>query len=107
MRVDVWDIKKPQEQEAPLDCGYYRGFNDVFSVDRVLGKGGFGLVKVVVERSTGIEFACKSISKRLNVPNVSAEKQAQHLDNIDREVKILKRLRGTLRQAFHYYLFSL
>ena len=51
-----------------------------------LGKGGFGNVKVVIEKITGREFACKSISKRLDVPNFSPQKQAAHLDNVRREV---------------------
>jgi len=95
MRVDVWDIKK-EEEFVPLDCGYPRDFEDHFRVDRAIGKGGFGQVKVVVEKSTGQEFACKSIQKNLDIPNISSEKLAQHLDNIDREAKILKKLRGTL-----------
>jgi serine/threonine protein kinase/Ca2+-binding EF-hand superfamily protein len=95
MRVDVWDIKK-DEEVVPLDCGYPRDFEDHFTFDRAIGKGGFGQVRVVIEKSTGQEFACKSIKKHLDIPNISAEKLAQHLDNIDREAKILKKLRGTL-----------
>lgn len=95
MRVDVWDIKK-EEDFVPLDCGYPRDFEDHFTFDRAIGKGGFGQVRVVIEKSTGQEFACKSIKKNLDIPNISSEKLAQHLDNIDREAKILKKLRGTL-----------
>jgi serine/threonine protein kinase/Ca2+-binding EF-hand superfamily protein len=95
MRVDVWDIKK-EEDIVPLDCGYPRDFLDHFTFDRAIGKGGFGQVRVVIEKSTGLEFACKSIKKNLDIPNISSEKLAQHLDNIDREAKILKKLRGTL-----------
>lgn len=95
MRIDVWDIKK-EEETVSLDCGYPRDFDDHFTVDRGIGKGGFGLVKVVIEKATGREYACKSIKKQLDVPNISPAKLAQHLDNIDREAKILKRLRGTL-----------
>lgn len=95
MRIDVWDVKKPNDEVA-IDCGYARGFCDLFTVDRVIGKGGFGLVRVVLEKSSGEEFACKSIKKKLDIPNVSAGKQAQYLDNIDREAQILRRLRGTL-----------
>lgn len=52
--------------------------------------------RVVREKSTGIEFACKSVSKTLNIPNLAPDKQAQHITNIEREIKILKKLRGTL-----------
>ena len=59
---------------------------DRYTWGKKLGKGGFGNVKVVVEKITGREFACKSISKRLDVPNFSPQKQAAHLDNVRREV---------------------
>ena len=96
MRVDIWDVPKVAETQVALDCGYPRDFEEHFTVDRGIGKGGFGLVRVVIEKSTGLEYACKSIRKTLDIPNLSPEKQAQHLDSIDREAKILKRLRGTL-----------
>lgn len=51
---------------------------------------------MVVEKSTGKEYAAKSIAKRLSVPNISANKQKQHIENIKREALILFRLRGTL-----------
>jgi len=38
----------------------------------------------------------RSIAKRLDAPNVSPAKQSQHLATIQREVAVLKRLRGTL-----------
>jgi calcium-dependent protein kinase len=41
-------------------------------------------------------FACKCIDKRLNLPNISPAKQERHLENIQREVAVLKRLRGSL-----------
>ncbi|MEW5299908.1 MAG: hypothetical protein WDW36_002878 [Sanguina aurantia] len=45
---------------------------------------------------TGKEYACKSIKKRLVMEHHSPAKQQQHLVNIQREVDILRRLRGTL-----------
>mgnify|MGYP006292243165 CR=1 FL=1 len=39
--------------------------------------------------STGVEFACKTVEKRLDVPHLSSAKQEQHLNNIKREVAIL------------------
>lgn len=99
MRIDIWDVQKPT-QASDLDCGYARDFEKHFDVGRSLGKGGFGTVNLVIEKATGNEYACKSIKKRLEVLNVSAERQAQHLDNIDREATVLRRLRGTLSVAF-------
>jgi len=53
-------------------------------------------VRVATEAATGVEFACKSIAKRLDVPDLSPARQAAHLDNVKREVGVLKALRGTL-----------
>jgi serine/threonine protein kinase len=41
-------------------------------------------------------FACKIIDKRLDLPNVPASKQSRHVQNIKREVAVLKCLRGSL-----------
>ena len=79
------------------DRGYKRTLDDLFERTGIfIGKGGFGLVTMVVERSTKVQYACKSINKRLNVPKIAPEKVEQHLANIDREVRVLKLLRGTL-----------
>jgi hypothetical protein len=55
------------------------------------GKGGFGTVEVVtslVATPAGqLEYACKSIQKLLDVPNVAVAKQEQHLRNIRQEVR--------------------
>ncbi|KAL4853803.1 Calcium-dependent protein kinase 34 [Chlorella vulgaris] len=94
-RIDIWDVEAAKKQDA-VDCGFPRDLETHFEWGKVLGKGGFGLVRVVVERRSGIEFACKSVSKTLDIPNLSPQKQAQHLDNTKREITILTRLRGTL-----------
>jgi calcium-dependent protein kinase len=86
-RVDVWDIP----EDKPLDSiwiGYKRGLTDRYDFGRQLGEGGFGSVRVVVQKSNGAEFACKSICKRLDVPNLPPIKQQQHLENIKREVRV-------------------
>ncbi|PSC74049.1 Calcium-dependent kinase 29 [Micractinium conductrix] len=94
-RIDIWDVEAAKNEPA-VDCGFPRDLETRYEWGRVLGKGGFGLVRTVVEKRSGIEFACKSVSKTLDIPNLSPQKQAQHLDNIKREIKILTRLRGTL-----------
>lgn len=65
-----------------------------------LGQGGFGSVTVVSERATGKQFACKTITKRLDIPDVSENKQKQHVDNIQREIAVLRKLRGTLNVVY-------
>jgi serine/threonine protein kinase/Ca2+-binding EF-hand superfamily protein len=93
-RVDVSSQPLPS---AAYDRGYERSFDAFFdSTGEIVGRGGFGIVSLVVEKSTGTHYACKSIQKHLNVPNISPVKVEQHLANIDREIKVLKLLRGTL-----------
>ena len=41
----------------------------------------------------------------VQIPNLSVEKQAAHLDNVKREIAILKKLRGTLRHGLPRALF--
>jgi len=100
-RVDIWDqsasLVGSEATTSLLDRGYSRGLKEVFDVeDVIIGTGGFGQVRVVKEKSSGVEYACKSIKKRLNVIHVSRQKQEQHLANIDREIRVLKLLKGTL-----------
>jgi hypothetical protein len=97
-----WRIDAGTTQQASVayDRGYERTLDDYFErTGVVIGKGGFGLVTVVVERATGQQYALKTIKKRLNVPNIAPVKIEQHLSNIDREIKVLKLLRGTLSVA--------
>lgn len=84
-RVDVWDIPQDKPSE-PIWIGYKRNLTEKYELGRKLGEGGFGSVRVVTQRSNGAEFACKSICKRLDVPNLPPIKQQQHLENIKREV---------------------
>lgn len=84
-RVDVWDIPEDKPSE-PIWIGYKQGLTEKYELRRKLGEGGFGSVRVVALKSSGAEFACKSICKRLDVPNLPPIKQQQHLENIKREV---------------------
>ena len=54
---------------------------------------------LATEKETGKQYACKCIRKKLDVPNISIQHQAAHLDHIKREVAILRRLKGTLNVA--------
>lgn len=95
-RIDIWDVEASKQKQKDIDCGYSRDFDDRFTWGKVLGKGGFGLVRVVADKHTGEEFACKSVPKRLDVPGLAAERMAQHILNTKREISILRKLRGTL-----------
>ncbi|BDA49651.1 probable calcium-dependent protein kinase 17 at N-terminal half [Coccomyxa sp. Obi] len=94
-RVDAWEVRKHREY-TPVSCGYSSGFEEKYEVGDVLGRGGFGVVRVVSKKKNGKQYAAKSIKKVLEVPNLSIERQAAHLANIKREISVLYRLRGTL-----------
>ena len=47
------------------EFGYSKDIENYFAWSRELGKGGSGVVSVVVDRNSGDEFACKSIPKTL------------------------------------------
>ncbi len=94
-RIDAWDQKKHREF-SPVSCGYPAGFEEKYDVGDDLGRGGFGVVRVVSKKKNGKQYAAKSIKKVLEVPNLSIDRQAAHLANIKREISVLYRLRGTL-----------
>lgn len=100
-RVDVWDLPPASgaPPPPPLDCGFKRGLEREYALVASapdLGQGGFGRVRLAVSRATGEEVAVKSIAKRLDLPGVAPLRQRQHLENISREVAVLRRLRGCL-----------
>lgn len=96
-RIDVWEARSPQPAQK-IDCGYARNYHEKYVPGPPLGRGGFGVVKVVTDKETGKEYACKSITKVLEGNN-SEKKQARHIGNIRREVAVLRKLRGTLNVA--------
>lgn len=59
--------------EAPApeaaDWGYLQNLEASYEFGRTLGRGGSGLVRVVRERVSGEEYACKSIRKDLRKDN--------------------------------------
>ncbi|CAL5220717.1 g2773 [Coccomyxa viridis] len=94
-RIDAWEVNKHTEYK-PVKCGYADGFLEKYELGEELGRGGFGVVRVVTHRQNGKQYAAKSIKKLLQVPNLPIQRQAAHLANVKREVSVLYRLRGTL-----------
>lgn len=43
-RIDIWDVEAAKKAPA-IDCGFPRDLEAKFELGRVLGKGGFGLVR--------------------------------------------------------------
>jgi calcium-dependent protein kinase len=60
---------------------------DLYSIGRKLGQGQFGTTYLCVEKSTGKEFACKSIAKR----KLTSE---EDVEDVRREIRIMHHLAG-------------
>lgn len=60
---------------------------NVYTVGRRLGQGQFGTTYLCVEKSTGKEFACKSIAKRKLT-------SADDVEDVRREIQIMHHLEG-------------
>ncbi len=60
---------------------------EVYTFDKVLGKGNFGVVHLVYDKKTNLPYACKSISKRKLLT-------ADDIEDVRREVQILQHLGG-------------
>ena len=60
----------PQPEE-PRDYGFDRGMERRFEVQRELARGGNGVVHLVLDRTTGLTYAMKTIPKTLTDPNLS------------------------------------
>ena len=68
-----------------------------------LGKGGFGSV-FLVKNQAGDSFACKKITKR--IPGGNAQPQSRHIENIKREVAVMRKLGGTLNTTHLFDAFE-
>ena len=88
----------PESSSCP-DLGYSRDFGSRFDIGERVGSGGNAVVYVVQDKMTRKVFACKSIKKTPEGPNVSESKSAGHIASIKREIQVLKKLRGSLNVA--------
>ena len=82
--------------------GYSRNLAQRFQIQDEIARGGNGVVRLVVDKRTGQQFAMKSIPKVLEdvgERHISERKRLDHADAIMREVDVLKRLRGCLNVA--------
>ncbi|KAK3021492.1 hypothetical protein RJ639_046403 [Escallonia herrerae] len=73
--------------------GYYvlghktANIRDLYTLGHKLGQGQFGTTYLCTENSTGIEYACKSISKRKLISK-------EDLEDVRREIQIMHHLAG-------------
>lgn len=67
--------------------GHFEGVKEKYAFDKVLGKGQFGVTRMVVDTATGETCACKSISKRKLVSQ-------EDMEDVRREIKVMHHLSG-------------
>eukprot|EP00798_Chlamydomonas_sp_ICE-L_P014541 gene14541-20581_t len=77
------------------DLGLPRNMSEKYEVGDQIGKGGNGVVRIVTERTTGLQYACKSTVKVLG-KGFSDLKCRTHIASLKREIEVLTRLRGCL-----------
>lgn len=76
---------------------------DLYTLGRKLGQGQFGTTYLCVENATGIEYACKSISKRKLISK-------EDVEDVRREIQIMHHLAGhknivTIKGAYEDSLY--
>jgi calcium-dependent protein kinase len=77
---------------APPDLGSVLGhptpnLRDLYALGRKLGQGQFGTTYLCTELATGVDYACKSISKRKLITK-------EDIDDVRREIQIMHHLSG-------------
>ncbi|XP_050205640.1 calcium-dependent protein kinase 29 [Mercurialis annua] len=65
----------------------YVDLTSLYDLDKELGRGQFGITYLCTEKSTGLTYACKSISRRKLVNN-------KDIEDVRREILILQHLTG-------------
>jgi hypothetical protein len=74
------------EWNKPI-LGKFEDVKEHYAFDKVLGKGQFGVTRLVVDTVTGEHCACKSISKRKLVSQ-------EDMEDVRREIKVMHHLSG-------------
>eukprot|EP00884_Botryococcus_braunii_P015186 jgi/Botrbrau1/23669/Bobra.55_2s0050.1 len=98
VRIDGWQVNQQQTTDDHIpNFARKRDLVERYSFGAVLGQGAYGVVREVMERATGLRYACKAISKVL--PKEEAvllqTRQAEHTAAIRREIAVLTTLQFT------------
>ncbi|KAG5526915.1 hypothetical protein RHGRI_032987 [Rhododendron griersonianum] len=81
-------MKRSNDNQAYYVLGHKTAnIRDLYTLGRKLGQGQFGTTYLCTEVSTGIEYACKSISKRKLISK-------EDVDDVRREIQIMHHLAG-------------
>ncbi|XP_047321759.1 calcium-dependent protein kinase 26 [Impatiens glandulifera] len=82
------DMKRCTDNQSYYVLGHKTpNIRDIYTLGRKLGQGQFGTTYLCTEISTGVEYACKSISKRKLISK-------DDVDDVRREIQIMHHLAG-------------
>ncbi|XP_022989374.1 calcium-dependent protein kinase 26-like [Cucurbita maxima] len=97
-------MRKSAENQAYYVLGHKTAnIRDLYTLGRKLGQGQFGTTYLCTEITTGIEYACKSISKRKLIAK-------EDVEDVRREIQIMHHLAGhknivTIKGAYEDSLY--
>ena len=86
---------RPSDVKTVFD--YPRDLNSVYTVGEKIGAGSFGIVFKATHKDTGVEYACKSISK---IPKNQSHTTPHHLLKVRSEVDCMLTLGASLDAVF-------
>ncbi|KAH9617770.1 hypothetical protein KSS87_016107 [Heliosperma pusillum] len=98
------NMRKQNDTQAYFVLGHKtENIRDLYMLGRKLGQGQFGTTYLCTEIATGIEYACKSISKRKLISK-------EDLEDVRREIQIMHHLAGhkyivTIKGAYEDSLY--
>ncbi|KAK7300074.1 hypothetical protein RJT34_10906 [Clitoria ternatea] len=78
---------KPTHRSDTITGKPFEDVRQLYTLGKELGRGQFGVTYLCTENSTGLQYACKSISKRKLVSRADKE-------DIKREIQIMQHLSG-------------
>ncbi|CAM8979311.1 unnamed protein product [Rhodiola kirilowii] len=79
--------KKPAAELGPILHKPYVDLEEIYIIDKELGRGQFGITYLCTERSSGLKYACKSISRAKLITS-------KDIEDVRREIAILQYLSG-------------
>eukprot|EP00798_Chlamydomonas_sp_ICE-L_P014635 gene14635-20669_t len=100
--VDKARVSNPStadEADGPRLLDRTADIRELYTFDKMLGKGNFGIVHLVKEKATGKDFACKSISKSKLVTD-------EDIEDVRREIQILQHLAGHENIVFFHQWYE-
>ncbi|WPT12103.1 Calcium-dependent protein kinase 34 [Picochlorum sp. SENEW3] len=88
--------------------GYQRGIFEKYSLGKVIGKGGWGVVRKGRRKSDGLMFAIKVLPKVVHCGESQSVrgKQTHYMQSIKTEIDIMLTLRGSLGVVYLYEVYQ-